>query len=283
MIDRKTFFDNIRSLHKGALTQSQVLGYGVILDAWAQRFSARTPLTQLGYVLATSYHETAGTMQPIKEYGSHAYFIHMYDVRGNRPGLARSMGNTTPGDGPRYCGRGFVQLTWRANYAKATDRLRELGVLSAFDSLVQSPDLAMRADIAAAILFEGMEGGWFTGRSLDDVIDAKVDGDEFADYVKARRIINGSDRADLIAGYAVRYQAALLAAAKAYRPGAPEKPAGGDEPSPAPSPPPAPQSPPAPAPEPARPIPVLPDPPPQQQGWWAVLASAARAWFYNRR
>lgn len=63
----------------------------------------------------------------------------------------------------------------------------------------------------------------------------------------------------------------------------PEKPADGPASPPGPSPPQSPPSPPAPAPEPARPIPVLPDPPPQQQGWWAVLASAARAWFYNRR
>lgn len=277
MIDRKTFFDSIRSMHKGALTQAQVHGYGVILDTWAQRFSARTPLTQLSYVLATSYHETAGTMQPIKEYGNNAYFIRMYDVRGNRPGLARSMGNTSPGDGPRYCGRGFVQLTWRANYAKATDRLRELGIISTFDSLVQSPDLAMKPDIAAAILFEGMEGGWFTGRSLDDTVDAKVDGDEFADFVKARAIINGRDRDELIAGYARKFLSALTAA---------ETPAGGPAPSPAPSPPSPQPSPLAPAPEPARPIPVLPEPPPAAKpapGWLSTLASTVRVWLESRR
>lgn len=277
MIDRAIFFARVRAAF-GPLSQPQVDGFTTILNVWQGRYAARTPLTQLAYVLATSWHETAAQMQPIKEYGNTDYFIRMYDVRGNRPGLARSMGNREPGDGPRYCGRGFVQLTWKVNYAKATDKLRDMGILSVFDSLVQTPDLAMRMDIAAAILFEGMEDGWFTGRTMDALIDAKVDGDEFADFVKARAVINGRDRDELIAGYARKFLAALTAA---------EKPAGGPAPSPAPSsPPPSSQSPPAPAAEPAQPIPVLPEPPPAAKpapGWLATLASAFRVWLESRR
>jgi len=61
-------------------------------------------------------------------------------------------------------------------------------------------------------MFEGMEEGWFTGVKLDDVIDDKIDGDEHADFIRARRIINGSDRAEKIAGYADQFLAALKAA-----------------------------------------------------------------------
>jgi putative chitinase len=45
------------------------------------------PLSWTAYALATAYHETASTMQPIKEYGGQTYFTRMYDVaeRGLRP------------------------------------------------------------------------------------------------------------------------------------------------------------------------------------------------------
>ena len=54
---------------------------------------------------------------------------------------------------------------------------------------------------------DGMIRGWFTGRKLLDYID----GDR-RDYVNARRIINGTDRAQVIAGYAMAFERALRAA-----------------------------------------------------------------------
>jgi putative chitinase len=72
----------------------------------------------------------------------------------------------------------------------------------------------MEPGIAAAILFIGMEEGWFTGIDLDDAIDDAVDGDEFADFVRARRIVNGTDRAEKIARHAVAFLSALTAASK---------------------------------------------------------------------
>lgn len=178
-----------------SLDQSEVDGVNAILAAcgaanWGPRWTA--------YALATADRETAGTMKPIKEYGGVAYFTRLYDVTGRDPARARRMGNATPGDGPRYCGRGYVQLTWRANYAKAALKLGY--------PLVDQPDLAMRPDIAAAVMVRGMEEGWFTGKKLADYIS----GDR-CDYANARRIINGTDHAKEIAAEAEHYLAALKA------------------------------------------------------------------------
>lgn len=178
-----------------SLDQSEVDGVNAILAAcggagWGPKWTA--------YALATADRETGGTMQPIKEWGGPAYFTRMYDVQGRDPARARKMGNTVPGDGARYCGRGYVQLTWKANYAKA-------GMALAYP-LVGNPDLAMRPDIAAAIMVRGMSEGWFTGKKLSDYITT-----EKTDFVNARRIINGLDHARDIAAEAERYLAALKA------------------------------------------------------------------------
>jgi hypothetical protein len=64
-------------------------------------------------------------------------------------------------------------------------------------------DLALRPDIAVLAMSKGMETGAFTGRSLVQYLGA--------DYRNARRIINGMDKADLIAGYAMQFERALIA------------------------------------------------------------------------
>jgi hypothetical protein len=160
-------------------------------------------LAQLAYMLATTYHETNGTMQPIKELGGHGYLTRMYDPRGTRPTLAKRNGNIYPGDGIKYAGRGFVQLTWRGNYAR-------VGALLKID-LVNNPDLAMTLPVAARILVEGMMAGWFTGVSLTKRLPAKGKATR-AQFVLARPIINGTDKADKIAGYAMIFQEDLIVA-----------------------------------------------------------------------
>lgn len=159
----------------------------------------------VAYALATTYHETAHTMQPVKEIGGTAYFTRMYDIRGNRPDKARELGNLTPGDGAKYPGRGYVQLTGKNNYRKATEKLRALG----YDvDLVADPDRAMDPEIAAVILVLGMREGWFTGRDIDDDLVAGRPG-TLAQFVASRDIINGRDKQDLIAGYAIDFQTGL--------------------------------------------------------------------------
>lgn len=184
MIDRKIFFDNIRQSLFHVLTNNQVEGTGAILDEW-ERERSKDDTRWLGYVLATAYHETAHTMQPIEEYGH---------GKGRPYGVPESNGMT-------YYGRGFCQLTWKANYEKA-------GAICGFD-LASHPELALHCDYAAKIICEGMKDGWFTGKKLADYFNDNRD-----DPVGARHIINGSDRADLIASYYRCFANALTAAKK---------------------------------------------------------------------
>ena len=211
-MNRAAFFEAVRSpLFAGKLSASQVSGMEAILDEAGSR---GTRLEWLAYMLATTFLETARTMQPIKEYGGKTYFTKMYDIKGSRPAKARELGNLTPGDGARYPGRGFVQLTGRTNYERAG---RKIGV-----DLVTNPDAAMIPTNATKIMFVGMEEGWFTGKNLADYIkDGKTD------YYGARRIINGKDKAAEIATYAKAFEAALRAAGydgKPYIPVRDEKP-----------------------------------------------------------
>lgn len=196
-MNRKAFFDACREGVMGpTLDGDEVSGSERILDAMEG-----APLAWTAYALATAWHETAHTMQPISEMGGTAYFIRMYDVRGKRPETARKMGNTAPGDGPLYRGRGFVQLTWKSNYARAA---KETGY-----PLVGNPDLAMRPDIAATIMRQGMERGWFTGKRFAHYLPSTGTASH-RQFCDARRTINGTDKAALIADYAEGFQCALI-------------------------------------------------------------------------
>lgn len=198
MINRSFFFDRVRlQLFGGSLSASQVEGLTGILDEWEKSHASKDD-RWLAYMLATAHHETDRTIRPIKEYGGAAYYTKMYDPapKGTRPALAKSMGNTTPGDGPRYCGRGFVQLTWKNNYAAMSS---VTGV-----DLVKNPDRAMELPVATKVLFYGMMNGSFTGRKLDSYFNKTTE-----DWKNARRIINGTDKANAIAEYGKRYYGAI--------------------------------------------------------------------------
>jgi putative chitinase len=214
-LNRKAFFDAVRQDPcGGSLTIDQVRGMDAVLDVYEASFRSRTSLTQFAYMLGTAFHETACVMQPIQEYGNAAYFKRMYDLKGSRPKVAKALGNIQPGDGAKFPGMGYVQCTGRGNARKATKRLRELGVIGQDIDFEKTPELLMRPDLAAAVMFIGMEEGWFTGLDVDDIIDDRIDGDEHADFLRARRIINGTDRAERIAMHASAFLKALIAASK---------------------------------------------------------------------
>lgn len=196
-MNRAVFFNDVRaSLFGGKLKNKQVMGMEFILDQWDRTGFANRQW--LAYALATAFHETAFTMQPIKERGGKAYFTRMYDINGTRPAKARELGNTSPGDGARYAGRGYVQLTGKDNYDRASRALK-VGAM-----FINDPDMVMEPANAAAIMFRGMAEGWFTGKKMSDYINAGQ-----RDYWNARRIINGTDKAGEIADYALRFEAAL--------------------------------------------------------------------------
>lgn len=153
--------------------------YVPVLVARAKKAGVSDP-AQVAYVLATAQHET-DRFNTLYEYGDQAYFT-QYDGRAD-------LGNTQPGDGYRFRGRGFVQITGRVNYQKFQNKL---GI-----DFLGDPDLAAKPDYAAAIAIVGMKEGMFTGVSLSNYL-----GGGKHDFVNARRIINGLDQADRIAGYA---------------------------------------------------------------------------------
>lgn len=192
--DEAKFWSEIREkrLFGTSISQSQVNGVSSIIRQAAKRSIC---LRYLAYALATAFHETATSMQPITEYGGRRYFD-KYDSGK----LAKALGNTQnlDGDGFIYRGRGYVQLTGKRNYALAGAKL---GV-----DLLKSPDLALEPTVAADIMFEGMLDGWFTGKKLSDYLDKDP-----PDFKNARRIINGADCADKIAGYAKTFETALVA------------------------------------------------------------------------
>ncbi|MGO6847991.1 hypothetical protein ACCS84_33225 [Rhizobium ruizarguesonis] len=182
-MNRQNFYAALRgsALFPRGLSQGQVRGLEALLDA-----SGSLAVDECAYVLATAYHETATTMQPIAEYGK---------GRGLKYGVPGRNGGQVP------YGRGFVQTTWDVNYER-TDH--ELGLGGA---LIRNYDLLL-TDYAtaakAAVL--GMIEGWYTAKKLADYFAGGK-----CDYVGARRIINGTDKAEKIAGYAAFFAKALAA------------------------------------------------------------------------
>lgn len=197
------FFDQIRgSVFGGAMSQAQVDGVQAIIDVSDDLGITRNPW--IAYGLANAYHETAGTMQPIKEYGGESYHKRMYDITGDRPNIANQLGNCDAGDGAKYCGRGLTQLTGRSNYQQQGDKH---GI-----DLINNPDLLLTdVRMSARIMMSGMVDGDFTGKKFADY--------DFQDgtfnAIEARRIINGfvpgKVNAKLISEYYDKFLSALEA------------------------------------------------------------------------
>lgn len=173
----EAFFTGVRAI-TGGLNQTQV---DVINDLLKR--AAHWPIGWLAYGFATAWHEAR--LQPIEEYGKGK----------NQPyGVVDQTGKAP-------YGRGLVQLTWRSNYVNADTKLSLGGTLAG------NYGRALEEDIAAQILVGGMEEGWFTGKSLKTYVS---DSGTHGEFVNARRIINGTDKADMIAGYADKFKSALL-------------------------------------------------------------------------
>jgi len=151
---------------------------------------------QVAHVLATIRHETGHTFQPLSEYGSDSSFEERYGADTAR---GRALGNTEPGDGARYKGRGYIQITGKANYRKVG---QALGI-----DLVEHPDAALDPEIAYRILSHAMLSGVFTGKKLSDYV-----GSDRADYLNARRrVVGNQDRAAGIAEAARKFERMLRA------------------------------------------------------------------------
>ena len=185
----EAFYAKLRRM-TGSLDTVQVQTIQGLFDA-----TPHWPVGWLAYGLATAWHECR--LKPQREWGSRAY-LDKYDTGS----LAKALGNTPEDDddGILYAGRGLVQLTGARNY-------RNAGAYLGLD-LLGKPDLALAPDNAARILVWGMQTGAFTGKKLADYM---VDRGTHDAFVRCRRIINGSDKSEQIAGYADVVQDALTA------------------------------------------------------------------------
>lgn len=179
--DRAVFYAGVRVPVFRGMTQAQVDGCETILVEAGQRALARDAAA---YILATAFWETGRKMQPVSEIGR---------------GRTKPYGLPDPQTGQIYYGRGLVQLTWKANYEKFSK------IISL--DLVKDPDLALNPAVAVQILFAGMIQGLFTGKKLSDFIAGPE-----PDFFNARRIVNGTDKADEIAALARHFAAALVSA-----------------------------------------------------------------------
>ena len=197
-MDLAKFFDAVRSsLFGGSLSQSQVHGMDTLLDA--AEAAGMTDPNQLGYVFGGVYHETGKKMIPVREgfastdAGARAAVANLF----RKKRISRDY--AAPVNGVSYYGRGRIQNTHLANYQKLERRFGK--------PFVKNPDLLLDDAIDAQVTIVGhMEGIW-TGKKLSDYIRPGS-----VDFRNARRVINGTDKADLIAGYARKFAAALKAA-----------------------------------------------------------------------
>jgi putative chitinase len=266
-MNRAAFYAALRKRDSGlfgtSLSQGQVGNLEILLDEGTKR---GLPVGHLAYALATAYHEVGSALNPISEnlnYSTAARIRAVWPSRfpsaasaqpyvRNPAGLANKVYSSRMGNGPeasgegwKFRGRGYVQITGKINYERGSS---VVGV-----DLVNNPDKAMEPRIAALLMFDGMVRGTFTGRRLSDFINGRD-----IDYMNARAIINGDVKANgaKIAGYARSFERALLAAG--YEPG--KQPVAPDEPPkpvPAPTPAPTPQPAPAAKLEPKRALPAI--------------------------
>lgn len=191
--NEQAFFDNLRAsgIFGKGLSADQVKGLQTVCSVAK---TAAWPLAFTAYALATACHETAYTMQPVRE-----------GLRASDTWRRKNLKKYYP-----YYGRGYVQLTWEDNYKKADKELNLGG------KLTSNLDLALDPEVAANIMVRGMQEGWFAGqkngprytlaRFLPPDKPANV-----AQMTAARRIINGTDQNKKIAAEAMKFQAALEA------------------------------------------------------------------------
>lgn len=130
---------------------------------------------QVAYILATAYHECR--------------FRSIREIRAPVGSAVWKMQNRYWHTG--FMGRGLPQLTWEKNYRKFSSLV---GL-----NLVKDPDAVLRPEVGAEILVYGMQNGLFSGVGLSKYFPA--DGSP-AKWIGARRIVNGTYQADLVAAAA---------------------------------------------------------------------------------
>jgi hypothetical protein len=189
-VNRSEFFTAYRVRFQNRLSQSQVNGYEAIFDYWDA--STLHDLRWLAYALATAYHETGSQMQAVREgfCDSDQCSVKAVTRLFAQGKIKRNYALPHP-NGHSYFGRGLVQITHGYNYERLG---KALGIGM---DLYNNPSLTLEIKTAVQILFIGMRDGLFTGKKFADYFNNLK-----TDWVNARRIINGTDKAEKIAGHA---------------------------------------------------------------------------------
>ena len=192
-INRPAFYQGYRSRFVNRLTQTQVNGYEAIFDYWEG--STLHDERWLAYILATAYHETGARIEPVREgfCSTDECSIRAVTRLYERGRIRRNYAKPHP-NGKSYFGRGLVQLTHGYNYEKMGE---EIGIGR---QLYDNPSLALDLDTSVKIMIAGMVKGLFTTHRLDQYFNPRI-----TNYVGARRIVNGLDKAAMIAGYAKKF------------------------------------------------------------------------------
>lgn len=184
----------------GRLTEEQVIGINRYVDAMDQ--DKGITYAQAAYVLATVWHETDAKMSPIEEYGKgkgRVYGTWYKNSKGQLYAFKNGSRDSVylQSEYPHlYYGRGDTQNTWYDNYEKLS---------KVFDvDFLQHPELLLTKEWSTKATIYSMKVGLYTGRKLSDYIYQSK-----KDFVNARRIINGTDRANKIAKYAEIFEYAL--------------------------------------------------------------------------
>jgi len=186
-VDRLVWFTEYRR-EFGKLSQEQVEGLEELLSSLSLDLNI-DDVRHAAYMFATVKHECGDKWHPVFEKGSRQYFA---KYNAGTP-IGKRLGNVAATDGYTFRGRGYVQITGRANYEKLGIAIKH--------NLISDPDVALYPLISYKIMSVGMRKGLFTGKSLEHYIK-----DDKCDYKNARRIINGLDQADYIAHLAIKFE-----------------------------------------------------------------------------
>lgn len=215
------------------------IGVQTILSLYDKQYNRLTPTNQTGlkyilttaktdkdlasiaefaYMLATTKHETAHTFRGIEEYGKGAGKTYGTEITITDPATKKKYKN-------KYYGRGFVQLTWGFNYqrldeklgngvfpnknkTKAADFNKGFTISKPSESIYLNPKKALDNIAAYTGLVWAMQKGIYTTKKIGDYVNTST-----IDYFNARRVINGTDKASEIAGYAENIEIILRSSA----------------------------------------------------------------------
>lgn len=208
-IDYDKFFEKYQYYFGENVSRETMKGYTAMLEYWNKAVKEEELHPNwLPYCLASAYHETGwksrlipcreGWKKTDESAVAHVKWLYAngytsaVDSRGNPYYVEAENGKV-------FFGRGLIQLTWERNYRFMGQR-QGVGTL-----FYDDPDQLLTLKYSVPTLYIGMIEGLFTGRRLGQYINAKK-----TDYYNARRIVNGTDKANDIQGYALDFEKCLM-------------------------------------------------------------------------